>query len=77
MARWGRVGLALVVFATLATPVAPRPPGPPPGPGTASLRAEPILLNEDVPDQRHVGALTFLPALLLGPVVQGLTTQLF
>ena len=24
-----------------------------------------------------VGALTFLPALLLGPVVQGLTTQLF
>ena len=24
-----------------------------------------------------VGALTFFPALLLGPVVQGLTTQLF
>ena len=24
-----------------------------------------------------VGALTFLPALLLGPVVQGLTTRLF
>lgn len=60
MARWGRAGLALVAFATLATPIAPSPPEPPPGPGTASLRAEPILLNEDMPDQRQIGALTFL-----------------
>lgn len=60
MARWRRAGLALVVFAALATPTAPGPQQPPPGPGTASLRAEPIQLNEDDPDQQRVGALTFI-----------------
>ena len=60
MANWRRVGLALLAFGLLTTPVAPPPPEPPRGAGTASLRAEPVLLNEDAPDQRRVGALTFL-----------------
>ncbi|HEY0327207.1 MAG TPA: esterase-like activity of phytase family protein [Allosphingosinicella sp.] len=60
MARWGRAGLAVLAFAALATPIAPGPPALPPGPGAAVLRAEPIRLNEDAPDQRQVGSLTFL-----------------
>ena len=60
MARWRRAGLAALAFAALATPIAPGPPAPPLGPGTAALVAEPVLLNEDDPDQRRVGALHFL-----------------
>lgn len=62
MARWGRAGLAVLAFGLLATPTAPGPAEPPPGPATASLRAVPLLLNEDDPAQRRVGALTFLAA---------------
>ena len=60
MARSKRAGLAVLAFAALATPVAPGPPAPPPGQGTASLRAQPIRLNEDDPAQQRVGTLTFL-----------------
>lgn len=60
MARWGRAGLVLLAFGLLATPIAPRPEQPAPGPATASLSAAPILLNESDPAQRRVGALTFL-----------------
>lgn len=65
MARWRRAGLALLAFGLLATPIAPAPQEPPPGPGTASLHAAPILLNEDDPAQREVGALTFLAGWVL------------
>lgn len=60
MVRWRRAGLAVLAFAALATPIAPGPQQPPPGPGTASLRPDPILLNENDPHQRRVGALTFV-----------------
>ncbi len=60
MANWRRAGLAVLAFGMLATPIAPGPPEPPLGPGTASLRAEPVRLDEAAPDRRQVGALTFL-----------------
>jgi hypothetical protein len=50
----------LLAFATLATPIAPGPQGPTLGEGTANVYSAPILLNENDPAQRQVGALTFL-----------------
>lgn len=60
MARWGRAGLAVLAFVLLATPVAPGPEQPPPGPGSAGLCAAAVPLNEADPSQQRVGSLTFL-----------------
>ena len=45
--------------------------------GLGTLRTDTRLRRAADQGDLLVGALTFLPALLLGPIVQGLTDQLF
>ena len=49
----------------------------PAGAGHDAHRQPDLRRPADRRDRDLVGALTFFPALLLGPIVQGLTTRLF
>ena len=49
----------------------------PAGPGTMRTDNADVRRAADLRDRRASRALTFFPALLLGPIVQGLTERLF